>query len=174
MARDAMRIDRFSPRATSAPASGSDPNGEPVVVPRTAQAARDALTSVVATLLDLGMPSHEIAAVVAADQPILVHRYLELHGERLTERLADQLQILGRLEQTLHRALLGRSRQTATAGSLCSRDVKEAAPVAAFAVVQGEQVVGCEPACDRAPMTVVRIVNGHLMKKASVWSSSPS
>jgi hypothetical protein len=169
-----MRIDRFPRRATSALASGSDPNGEPAVVPRTAQAARDALTSVVGTLLDLGMPSQEIAAVVAADQPILVHRYLELHGERLTERLAGQLQILARLDQTLHRALLDRSRQTATAGSLCSRDVKEAAPVAAFAVVHGEEVVGCEPAFDRAPMTAVRSVNDHLMKRASVWFSSPS
>jgi hypothetical protein len=123
VARDEMRIDRFSPRATRALAQGSDPNGEPAAVPRTAQAARDALTSVVGTLLDLGMPSQEIAVVVAADQPILVHRYLELHGERLTERLADQLQILARLEQTLHRAHLDRSHQTATAGSLCSRDV---------------------------------------------------
>lgn len=144
------------------------------MVPRTAQAARGAPTSVVGTLLDLGMPSHEIGAVVAADQPILVHRYLELHGERLTERLADQLQILAALEQILHRALLDRSRQTATAGSHCSRDVKDAAPVAAFTVVQGGQVVGCEPAFDRAPMTAGRIVNDHLMKKASVWFSSSS
>jgi hypothetical protein len=174
VARDEMRIDRFSPRATSALAQGSDPNGEPAAVPRTAQAARDALTSVVGTLLDLGMPSQEIAAVVAADQPILVHRYLELHGERLTERLADQLQILARLEQTLHRAHLDRSHQTATAGSLCSRDVKEAAPVAALSVVQGEQVGGCEPAFDRAPTNAVRIVNDHPMKRASVWFSSPS
>jgi hypothetical protein len=157
-----MTIDRFAPRATSAPAQGSDPNGEPAIVPRTALAARAALTSVVGTLLDLGMPSQEIAAVVAADQPILVHRYLELHGERLTERLADHRQILAHVEQTLHRALLDRSRQTATAGSLCSRDVEEAAPVAAYAVVQGEQVVGCEPAVDRAPMTAVRIVDDHL------------
>ena len=171
MARDEMSIDRFSRRATSAPASGSDPNGEQAAVPRTAQAAWDALTSVVGTLLDLGMPSQEIAAVVAADQPILVHRYLELHGERLTERLADQLQILARLEQTLHRAHLDRSHQTATAGSLCSRDVMEAAPVA-FAVVQGEQVVGCEPAFERAPTNAVRVVNDHPMKRASVWSSS--
>ena len=162
MARDGTTIDRFSPRATSAPAQGSDPKDEPAIVPRTGQAARDVLTSVVGTLLDLGMPSQEIAAVVAADRPILVHRYLELHGERLRERLADQLQILARLEQTLHRALLDRSCQTATAGSLCSRDMKEAAAVAAFAVVQGEQVVGCKPAFDRAPMAAIRIVNDHL------------
>jgi hypothetical protein len=154
-----MRSDPFSPRAVSAPASGSDPNGEPAVVPRTVQAARDVLASVVGTLLDLGMPSHEIVAVVAADQPILVHRYLELHGERLTERLADQLQILAAQEQTLHRALLDRSRQTTTAGPLCSREVKEAAAVAALAVVHGEQVGGCEPVRDRAPIADVRIVN---------------
>ena len=162
MARDAMRIDPFSPRAASAPAQGSDPKDEPAIVPRTALAARDSLTSVVETLLDLGMPSHEIAAVVAADQPMLIHRYFELHGERLTERLADQLQILARTEQTLHRALLDRSRRTVTSDSLCSRDIKEAAAVAAFAVVHGRQVVGVEHACDRAPMAGVRIVNDRL------------
>jgi hypothetical protein len=154
-----MRSDPFSPHEASVPASGSDPNGEPAVVPRTAQAARDAHTSVVGTLIDLGMPSHEIAAVAAADQPILVHRYLELHGERLTERLAAQLQILARIDQILHRALLDRSRQTATADSLCSGEVKEAAAVVALAVVHGEQVGGCEPARDSAPMAGVRIVN---------------
>lgn len=100
-----MRIDRFSTRAASTPASGSDPNGERAVVPRTAQAARDVLTSVVGTLLDLGMPSHEIAAVVAADQPV-VHQYLDLHRERLAEQLADQLQILARIEGILTRAIL--------------------------------------------------------------------
>ena len=101
-----MRIDRFSTRAASAPASGSDPNGERAVVPRTAQAARDVLTSVVGTLLDMGMPSHEIAAMVAADQPVVVHRYLELHRERLAEQLAYQLQILARIEGILTRAIL--------------------------------------------------------------------
>lgn len=162
MARDAMKSDPFSPRATSAPASASDPNGEPAVVPWTAQAAWDALTSVVGTLLDLGMPCHEIAAVVAADQPILVHRYLELHGERLTERLADQLQILVRLEQTLHRALLDRSRQTATAGSPCSRGVSRRPRRLPPSRSSKASMWGCELAWDRDPMTVVRIVNDHL------------
>lgn len=109
MARDAMRIEGFARRTVSAPISRTDPTGEPAVGPGTSQMTRDALTSVVRTLFDMGMPSHEIGAVVGADQPMLVHRYLGLHGERLAERLADQLQILARIEQTLNRAMLDRS-----------------------------------------------------------------
>jgi hypothetical protein len=56
----------------------------------------------------LGMPRDEVRAVVAADDPAIVHRYIELHAERLAERLADQLQTLGRLERTLNLAILDR------------------------------------------------------------------
>ena len=112
MARDAMRIEGFARRTVTAPTSRTDPTGEPAVGPGTSQATRDALTPVVRTLFDMGMPSHEIGAVVGADQPMLVHRYLELHGERLAERLANQLQILARIEQTLNRAMLDRARRT--------------------------------------------------------------
>lgn len=121
MARDAMRIEGFARRTVSAPTSRTDPTGEPAVGPGTSQTTRDALTSVVRTLFDMGMPSHEIGAVVGADQPILVHRYLVLHGERLAERLAGQLQILARIEQTLTRAMLDHTRACESRGLSNSR-----------------------------------------------------
>jgi len=33
----------------------------------------------------------EIDAVLDPDDPVIVHRYLELHRERLEERLAEQI-----------------------------------------------------------------------------------
>ena len=47
------------------------------------------------------MPSEEIRAVLTTDDPQLVHRYLELHRERLEERLADQRRTLAALERVL-------------------------------------------------------------------------
>jgi hypothetical protein len=38
-----------------------------------------------------GMPPDEISAILATDEPETVRRYLELHRERLEERLADRL-----------------------------------------------------------------------------------
>lgn len=56
----------------------------------------------------LGMPRDELRAVVAADDPSIIHRHIELHRERLAERLADQLQTLRSLERTLNLAILDR------------------------------------------------------------------
>ena len=47
-----------------------------------------------ATLRDLGMPPAEIEAILEADDPRLVRRYLQLHLEWLEERLADQRSLL--------------------------------------------------------------------------------
>jgi hypothetical protein len=45
-------------------------------------------------LIRQGMPRDEIRAVLRADHPRIVHRYLELHRERLRERLdADRLAV---------------------------------------------------------------------------------
>jgi hypothetical protein len=52
------------------------------------------------------MPPEDVRALVAAGDPVVVHRYIELHGERLAERLADRLQTLVRLERTLKDAIL--------------------------------------------------------------------
>jgi hypothetical protein len=47
------------------------------------------------------MPGEEIAWVVAADDPAVVHMLLELHAERLREELADRLAALDELDADL-------------------------------------------------------------------------
>ena len=49
------------------------------------------------------MPAGEIRAVLSTDDPLVVHRVLELHGERLDERVAE---LRGRL-RSLERFLVG-------------------------------------------------------------------
>ena len=46
------------------------------------------------------MPSDEIRAVLASEDPLLVRRLLELHRERLEDRLADQRRTIARIERT--------------------------------------------------------------------------
>ena len=53
------------------------------------------------------MPAAEIGAVLEAVDAEEVRRRLELHGERLQERLAEQLQRLSRVECMLTEALGG-------------------------------------------------------------------
>ena len=48
-----------------------------------------------------GMPEHEIRAVLDSRDPRLVHRFVELHAERLEERLAARRHALYRLEREL-------------------------------------------------------------------------
>ena len=48
-----------------------------------------------------GMPPEEIDAILATDEPEMVRRYLELHRERLEERLADRLRELEAVEAQL-------------------------------------------------------------------------
>jgi hypothetical protein len=47
------------------------------------------------------MPAAEIRAVVGAADAQTVHRYLELHRERLEGRLAEQCRLLTGLERSL-------------------------------------------------------------------------
>lgn len=56
---------------------------------------------VVATLRDLGMPWEEVDAILETDDPRLVRRFLQLHAERLEERLADQRTLLLGIEPIL-------------------------------------------------------------------------
>jgi DNA-binding transcriptional MerR regulator len=44
------------------------------------------------TLSDQGMPPSEVRAVLEAEDHLIVRRYVELHRERLDERLADMHQ----------------------------------------------------------------------------------
>jgi DNA-binding transcriptional MerR regulator len=46
-----------------------------------------------------GMPPQEIRAVLAADDPLVVRRLLELHRERLDEWLAEQQRLLASIER---------------------------------------------------------------------------
>ncbi len=61
------------------------------------------------TLRRLMMPEAEIRAALAADDPVILRRYLELHGERLQERVQEQQRVLGSLERSLTEAILERS-----------------------------------------------------------------
>lgn len=56
---------------------------------------------------ELDRPPEDIQALVAAGDRVVVHRCIELHAERLAERLADQLQTLVRLKRTLTTTTLG-------------------------------------------------------------------
>ena len=53
------------------------------------------------TLREQGMPAAELQAILRSDDPVIVRRYLELHRERLEERLAEQVRTLERLERQL-------------------------------------------------------------------------
>jgi len=54
-----------------------------------------------------GMPEHEIRAVFGSHDPRFVHRFLELHVERLEERLAERRVALRRLERLLTEPMSG-------------------------------------------------------------------
>jgi DNA-binding transcriptional MerR regulator len=48
-----------------------------------------------------GMPSREIRAVLAANDPLSVRRLLELHRERLEEWLEEQQRLVTSIERSL-------------------------------------------------------------------------
>jgi hypothetical protein len=66
-----------------------------------------AVAYAISALEDQAMPSEETAAMVRAHDPELVRRYLELHRERLEERLADQQRTIDLLEGLLIAAWSG-------------------------------------------------------------------
>jgi hypothetical protein len=53
------------------------------------------------------MPPAEIRAVIYATDAETVHRYLELHRERLEERLAEQCRVLNDVERSLAEHWIG-------------------------------------------------------------------
>jgi hypothetical protein len=67
-----------------------------------------------ALLRESGMPADEIRTIVTTADPELVRRYLELHRERLEERLAAQHRTLASVERLLS-ASRARSAPTAEA-----------------------------------------------------------
>ncbi len=52
-------------------------------------------------LREHGMLTEEIEAIFETRDPDIVHRYMELHAERLTERLAEQCRMLSLIEHFL-------------------------------------------------------------------------
>jgi hypothetical protein len=54
------------------------------------------------------MPPDEIRAVLSADDPELVRRYIELHSERMEERLAEWVRTLRRIETSMTNAMFDR------------------------------------------------------------------
>lgn len=58
-------------------------------------------------LREHGMPAGEIGAIFEASDPEIVHRYMELHAERLTERLAEQRRTLALIEHFLVNRMRG-------------------------------------------------------------------
>jgi hypothetical protein len=88
-------------RSSGAPASrGSEgPQDERIPI------GRDAIAWAAPALRQYEMPPNEISAVLGADNPELVRRYMELHRERLEERLADRLRALAGLERLLVQAI---------------------------------------------------------------------
>ena len=65
--------------------------------------------SAIRVLIDQGMPWTEIGSILGSDGPELVRHTLELHRERLEERLAEQRAELDRIEPLLLEALVGAS-----------------------------------------------------------------
>jgi len=63
------------------------------------------------TLRRLMMPEAEIRAALATDDPVTLRRYLELHEERLQERVREQQRVLGSLERSLTEDILERCGQ---------------------------------------------------------------
>jgi hypothetical protein len=67
----------------------------------------DATSSAARILRAQAMPAAEICAVVGAADPETVHRYLELHRERLEEGLAEQCRVLIEVERSLAEKRIG-------------------------------------------------------------------
>ena len=62
------------------------------------------------TLRLCGMPPEEMRAVLTADDPETVRRFLELHKERLEEEVAERKRTLATLERCLIEGILERDR----------------------------------------------------------------
>ncbi|HKZ75685.1 MAG TPA: hypothetical protein VJ259_03380 [Actinomycetota bacterium] len=74
----------------------------------------DPMTWAAITLRHHDMPSEEIRAILEAEDPEIVRRYLELHGERLEEKVAEQRRTLAFLERFLADAIGRRERKPET------------------------------------------------------------
>ena len=93
----------------------------------------DDLLSAVHELQRLGMPPTEIHTVLVTDDPNVVRRLLELHRERLQERLADDVARVGRIEASLSEAIRARTRARSSKTLVAGDESREPDPVGALA-----------------------------------------
>ena len=91
----------------------------------------DDLLSAVLELRRLEMPPTEINTVLVTDDPDVVRRLLELHRERLQERLADDVARVGRIEASLSEAIHARTRARSSKTLVAGDESRE--PVGALA-----------------------------------------
>jgi hypothetical protein len=75
---------------------------------------RDAMSWAAHVLREQGMPALERHAVLGTDDSRTLRRYLDLHRERLEERLMDQRAVLECIEGLLTETIRTRSPETAT------------------------------------------------------------
>lgn len=76
----------------------------------------DPIASATQTLREQGMPPEEIEAVLAVEEPQILRRYMELHWERLEERLAAEHRALIGVERFLALAILERTDRLTSRG----------------------------------------------------------
>jgi hypothetical protein len=94
----------------------------------------DAVLQAAHVLLDHGMPPAEVHKVLMTEDPEIIRRHMELHRERLEERLEDQRLIVGRIEALLVDAIRRRIGAPPIAiGSGERSDVRKAEHVGALA-----------------------------------------
>ena len=99
-------------QATRRPARGAaTPSGEPE-----RHFGSGSVTWAAGVLRDQEMPSEEIQAVVTSADPELVHRYLELHLERLEERHFVQRRAVAAIERLLAERRDGRAKGSPLSG----------------------------------------------------------
>ena len=58
-------------------------------------------TNVGVLLVEQGMPEDEVLAILEAHDPRIVRHHLELHRERLIERVVEERRAVDRVEESL-------------------------------------------------------------------------
>lgn len=76
---------------------------------RIAPTPGDPIARATRTLREQGMPLEEVEAVLEVQEPQVLRRYMELHEERLEERLAADRRALAGVERSLALAIVERA-----------------------------------------------------------------
>jgi hypothetical protein len=92
----------------------------------------DDLLSAAHELQRLGMPPTEIHTVLVTDDPEIIRRHMELHRERLQERIADEVATVGRIEASLSEAIRARTRARSAMTLVADHETREPDQAGAF------------------------------------------